>query len=51
VKQAEDLQSRFNSGESALSIETLDFLKNWLTIHIQCTDKKYSNHLNAAGIR
>jgi hemerythrin-like metal-binding protein len=50
VKQAEELQSRYKSGESALSIETLDFLKNWLTIHIQGTDKKYSSHLNANGI-
>jgi hemerythrin-like metal-binding protein len=50
VKQAEDLQARYESGECSLSIETLDFLKDWLTIHIQVTDKKYSAHLNAAGI-
>ena len=51
VKQAEDLQSRYKSGENSLSIDTLDFLRDWLTIHIQVTDKKYSVHLNAAGIR
>lgn len=51
MKQAEELQSRYKSGECSLSIETLDFLKDWLTIHIQSTDKKYSSHLNAAGIR
>jgi hemerythrin-like metal-binding protein len=51
VKQAEDLQARYKSGECALSVETLDFLKDWLTIHIQGTDKKYTSHLNAAGIR
>lgn len=51
VKQAEELQSRYKNGEPALSIETLDFLKNWLTIHIQGTDKQYSSHLNANGIR
>ena len=50
VKQAEALQSRYKSGESALSIETLDFLRDWLTNHIQGTDKKYSSHLNANGI-
>jgi hemerythrin-like metal-binding protein len=50
VKKAEELQSRYKSGEAALSIETLDFLKDWLTIHIQGTDKKYSSHLNANGI-
>ena len=51
VKKAEGLQSKYRSGECALSIETLDFLKDWLAIHIQGSDKKYSNHLNAAGIR
>jgi hemerythrin len=51
VKQAENLQARYKGGEFALSIETLDFLKDWLTVHIQVTDKKYTNHLNAAGIR
>jgi hemerythrin len=51
VKKAGTLQSRYKSGECALSIETLDFLKDWLAIHIQGADKKYSNHLNAAGIR
>jgi hemerythrin-like metal-binding protein len=51
VKQVEDLRSRFKSGENSISVETLDFLKDWLTIHIQISDKKYSDHLNAAGIR
>ena len=51
VKQAEKLQSRYKNGKPALSIETLDFLKDWLTIHIQGTDKQYSSYLNANGIR
>ncbi len=51
VKQAEDLRSRFKGGENSISVETLDFLKDWLTLHIQGTDKKYTEHLNAAGIR
>lgn len=50
VRQAEDLQARYKSGEFSLSVETLDFLKDWLTIHIQGTDKKYTKHLNAAGV-
>jgi hemerythrin-like metal-binding protein len=50
VRQAEELQARYKSGESALSIETLDFLKDWLNNHIQGTDKQYSSHLNAHGI-
>jgi hemerythrin-like metal-binding protein len=50
VKQVEELESRYKSGESALSIETLDFLRDWLTVHIQGTDKKYSSYLNEHGI-
>jgi len=51
VKQVDDLRSRFKSGEISISIETLDFLKDWLAIHIQGSDKNYAGHLNAAGIR
>ena len=51
VTKAETLQRRQKSGESALSIETLDFLRDWLTIHIQGTDKKYSSYLNEHGVR
>ena len=51
ITQADELQARCKCGETALSIETLDFLKDWLTIHIQGTDRRYTEHLNAAGIR
>jgi hemerythrin-like metal-binding protein len=51
MKQAEELQSRCKSGEGALSVETLGFLKDWLTVHIQGSDRRYKDHLNAAGIR
>jgi len=51
VEQAFELQSRYNSGETGLAIETLEILKDWLTIHIQGTDKRYAGHLNANGIR
>jgi hemerythrin-like metal-binding protein len=51
VKQVDDLQSRFKSGENSISVETLNFLKDWLAFHIHGTDKRYSDHLNAAGIR
>ncbi len=51
VEQVVTLQSRYKSGETALAIETLDILKEWLTVHIQGTDKKYHDHLNANGIR
>ena len=50
VEQIVTLQSRYKTGETALAIETLDILKEWLTLHIQGTDTKYTGHLNANGI-
>ncbi len=50
VEQVVTLQSRYRTGETALAIETLDILKQWLTVHIQGTDMKYTHHLNANGI-
>ena len=50
VEQVVTLQSRYRTGETALAIETLDILKQWLTVHIQGTDAKYTSHLNANGI-
>lgn len=36
---------------AALSVEVLNFLKNWLINHIQFSDKKYGAYLTAKGIR
>ena len=38
VEQVVTLQSRYNTGETALAMETLNLLKEWLTVHIQGTD-------------
>jgi hemerythrin len=47
-----NLQSRFESGQSIeLSLETLNFLKNWLTDHIQGSDREYGPYFNAKGIK
>ena len=51
VEQVVTLQSRYKAGETALAIQTLEILKDWLTVHIQGTDTKYTSHLNASGIR
>lgn len=40
VEQIVTLQSRYKTGETALAIETLDILKEWLTAHIQGSDMK-----------
>lgn len=50
--QVLDIQDKYAKGaNTGLSIETLNFLKNWLLTHIQGTDKKYSSHLVSHGIR
>lgn len=41
-----DLQERLSKGEVALSIEVMDFLKDWLTGHIVEHDKKYGVYIN-----
>ena len=51
VEQAVTLQSRYKTGETALAIETLAILREWLSTHIRGTDTKYTSHLNANGIR
>lgn len=46
-----DFSKQYASGAVALSVEILDFLKNWLSQHIMATDHKYSSTLNRCGIR
>jgi len=51
TKHVLDVQAKFKAGASAiLSLEVMNFLKNWLVNHIQGSDKKYGPHLNAKGI-
>ena len=44
-------QGRFQRNEVGLTIEVMDFLKNWLSKHILGTDKRYGPFLNAQGVR
>jgi hemerythrin len=51
TKQVLDVQAKYKGGALAtLSLEVMNFLKNWLVNHIQGSDKKYGPHLNAKGI-
>lgn len=50
-KQAVDLQQKFKGGSSSVTIETLNFLKNWLANHILGTDKKLAGFLNGQGVK
>lgn len=52
AKQVVDVQAKFHAGASAaLSMEVLNFLKNWLNTHINGTDKKYGPFLAEKGVR
>lgn len=50
VSRVVDFQNKFAEGKVLLSIQILDFLKNWLLSHIQGTDKKYTSFMNDNGI-
>lgn len=49
-KQVLEIQAKFRAGNSAVTMETMSFLKNWLINHIQGSDKKYGSHLNSHGV-
>jgi hemerythrin len=52
TRQVLDVQTKYRAGATGtLSVEVLNFLKNWLITHIQGSDKKYVPHLHAKGIR
>ncbi len=44
------LKARFEGGESSVTIDAMNFLRDWLQNHILQTDKKYAPSLLAAGI-
>jgi len=45
VKKAQEFQSEVNSGKLAVSLDVLNFLKDWLTHHILIIDMKYSGKI------
>ena len=49
TRQVLEIQVRVRAGiEGTLSQEVMNFLKNWLISHIQCSDRKYVPYLNSA---
>ncbi|MBF0496616.1 MAG: hemerythrin family protein [Deltaproteobacteria bacterium] len=50
VKQVLELRDKLERGNITVSIETMNFLRKWLTDHILKTDKKYGPFLNDKGI-
>jgi len=46
-----EFKRRFLANEVGLTVEVMEFLRDWLIKHIQGSDKKYSPFLNAHGVR
>jgi len=51
IKQVEDYSARFDRGEITLNLHLLNFLRDWLTNHIQKVDHEYGPWLNKNGIK
>lgn len=50
IDQLAKLKSDFKKEKVTISIETLNFLKNWLLNHILVTDMRYVPHIKEMGI-
>ena len=46
TKQVLDFKARFESGTISLSVELMEFLRNWLAAHISGSDRVFVEHLN-----
>ena len=50
VDQVLEFQKQFQRGEQDVSLELMEFLKDWLLNHIKKTDRKYSSFLLSKGV-
>lgn len=50
IEQVAELQKRHDAGEKMLTMDVMNFLKDWLHEHILGSDKKYGPYLNEKGI-
>jgi hemerythrin len=50
VDQVLKFKANFDNGKSVVSIDIMNFLRDWLTQHIAGSDKKYSSYLNGKGV-
>lgn len=50
VMQVLDLQKQLQSGKPVLTQNVMNFLRDWLTKHIQGDDRKYGPFFNGKGV-
>lgn len=50
IGQVKALQEKLDSGQGAISFELLHFLQNWLTKHINESDKRFGGHFKQTSM-
>ena len=50
TKQVLQFQSDFESGNATITVQLLHFLKNWLTHHIDGSDKRYAPYFKDKAV-
>jgi hemerythrin-like metal-binding protein len=51
VQTVGDFKKKFDSGNAVITVEIMNFLRDWLTSHIMKTDKKLGQSLNKLGVK
>jgi hemerythrin len=51
TKKAKDLEKSFQAGKLTITIEVMNFLKDWLKNHILASDQKYAPFFAQRGLR
>ncbi|MCL4486427.1 MAG: bacteriohemerythrin [Nitrospirae bacterium] len=51
VQTVGDFKKKFDSGNAVVSVEIMNFLRDWLTNHIMKTDKKLGQTLGTLGVK
>ena len=51
IKQVDEFSARYERGETSLNLQLMNFLRDWLSNHIQNEDQKYGPWMNDHGKR
>lgn len=49
-KQLRDYMDEFDAGRTAIAVSLLQFLQDWLKMHMQGTDRQYVNFLHSKSV-
>jgi hemerythrin len=50
IEKLSSLRKRVETGKGRVSVETLDFMRDWLKEHIRHTDQQYADFFNEKGL-